>query len=124
MIGVASAVLLLTHGQIAGISGILGGLLQGDRRDRGWRAAFIGGLVAAGLFGSVVAPNAIGAQMRSLPVLAIAGLLVGYGTQMGRGCTSGHGVCGIARWSVRSLIAVATFMLSGAITATIAGALS
>lgn len=124
MIGVASAVLLLTHGQIAGISGILGGLLRGDQRDRGWRAAFVGGLLTAGLIGSLVAPGAIGAQLRSLPVLAIAGLLVGYGTQMGRGCTSGHGVCGVARLSVRSLVAVATFMLTGAITATLAGALS
>lgn len=125
MIGVASALLLLTHGRIAGISGILGGLLQRDPRgDGAWRAAFIGGLVAAGVIASVVAPAAIGAPVRSLPVLAIAGLLVGYGTQAGRGCTSGHGVCGISRWSIRSLVAVATFMTTGAITATIAGALS
>jgi uncharacterized protein len=124
MIGAASGFLLLTHGRIAGISGVVDGLLQRGSGDRGWRAAFVGGLIAAGMIASLVAPSAIGAQVRSLPMLAVAGVLVGYGTQLGRGCTSGHGVCGISRLSKRSFVAVATFMISGAITATLVGAVS
>lgn len=121
MIGVASAFLLLIHGRIAGISGIVGSLLQSTTRDRGWRLAFLGGMGAAGLVASFVAPAAVGASVRALPVVIVAGLLVGYGTRLGSGCTSGHGVCGISRFSGRSLAAVITFMTTGAITAMIAG---
>jgi uncharacterized membrane protein YedE/YeeE len=124
MIGAASSLLLLTHGRIAGISGVLGSLIHRDTSDGAWRAAFIGGLAAAGAFAAIISPAAIGAQVASTPLLVIAGLLVGYGTQLGRGCTSGHGVCGLSRLSVRSLVAVATFMTTGALTAMIAGALS
>ncbi len=124
MIGAASALLMLTYGRIAGISGVLGSLLQRDTTDRAWRAAFLAGLVGAGTIAAIAAPSASGAQVASVPVLVIAGLLVGYGTQLGRGCTSGHGVCGISRWSVRSLVAVATFMTTGVLTAMIAGAVS
>lgn len=122
MIGVASALLLLTHGRIAGISGITGSLLQSTTRDRGWRVAFLAGMVVSGLVASVVAPGAVGASVRPLPLVIVAGVLVGYGTRLGSGCTSGHGVCGMSRLSVRSLIAVLTFMTTGALTAVVAGA--
>ena len=124
MIGAASALLLLTHGRIAGISGISGSLLQASTRDRGWRLAFLGGLVAAGMVAGIVAPSAIGAAVRPLPVVIAAGLLVGFGTRLGGGCTSGHGVCGVSRLSARSLVAVATFMTTGAITAILARGVS
>lgn len=121
MIGLASAFLLLTHGRIAGISGIVGSLMQRTTHDRGWRLAFLAGMAGAGLVASVVAPSAVGASVRSLPVVIGAGLLVGYGTRLGSGCTSGHGVCGISRFSARSLVAVVTFMTTGVLTAIIAG---
>ena len=120
MIGAASALLLLAHGRIAGISGISGSLLQAGTRDRDWRLAFLGGLVAAGLVARIVAPSAIGASVQPLPIVILAGLLVGFGTRLGSGCTSGHGVCGLSRLSARSLVAVATFMLTGALTAVVA----
>jgi uncharacterized membrane protein YedE/YeeE len=121
LIGLASALLLLAHGRVAGISGILGGLLQPTDADRSWRIAFLGGLAFAGVIGAIVAPAAVGASVRSYPVVILAGLLVGFGTRLGNGCTSGHGVCGLARLSRRSLAAVITFMLTGALTAWLAG---
>jgi len=124
LIGLASTLLLLGHGRIAGISGIAGGLLQRATTDRAWRLAFVGGLASAGVVAALVAPAAIGPPVRSIGAVVVAGLLVGFGTRLGSGCTSGHGVCGISRWSGRSLIAVATFMTTGAITAMIAGRLS
>lgn len=124
LIGAASALLLVTHGRIAGISGILGAGLVRSTPDRDWRLAFLGGLLAAGLIAGVVAPSAIGASVRSLGVVVIAGLLVGFGTRLGSGCTSGHGVCGLSRLSMRSLVAVVTFMTTGALTAWIAGGAS
>ena len=124
MIGAAAALLLLTHGRIAGISGITGSVLQRTQDDRAWRLAFLGGLVAAGLVARIVAPLAIGPSVRSLPIVAVAGVLVGFGTRLGGGCTSGHGVCGVARCSARSLIAVGVFMITGIATAIVAGALS
>ncbi|MEO7730293.1 MAG: YeeE/YedE thiosulfate transporter family protein, partial [Kofleriaceae bacterium] len=75
----------------------------------------------AGLVGGLVFPTLVGASVRSLPIVIVAGLLVGFGTRMGSGCTSGHGVCGLSRLSVRSLVAVATFMTTGAVTASLAG---
>lgn len=122
LIGSAAALLMLAQGRVAGISGILGGLLPPVAADRDWRTAFLFGLIAAGAVGALVAPHAIGASVRGMPVLVIAGLLVGVGTRAGSGCTSGHGVCGLARLSPRSLVAVATFMLTGAVTATVMGA--
>jgi hypothetical protein len=124
MIGIASAALLLTHGRIAGISGVTGSLLQPATRDRGWRVAFLGGLVMAGVIASVVAPSAIGASVRSLPIVIIAGVLVGFGTRLGSGCTSGHGICGLSRLSARSIVAVGTFIATGAITAMLVGGAS
>jgi len=121
MIGGASALLLLTHGRIAGIAGITGALFQRSTRDRAWRLSFLIGLALSGLLAGLAAPSLIGAPVRSPLLLVAAGLLVGYGTRLGSGCTSGHGVCGLSRFSTRSLIAVATFMTTGAITATIVG---
>jgi len=121
LIGAAAALLFLTHGRVAGISGILGTLLPPVPSDRGWRVAFIGGLLAAGAVAAVVAPSAVGASVRSPTLVIVAGLLVGFGTRLGSGCTSGHGVCGLSRLSVRSMIAVVTFMTTGAIAAWLAG---
>lgn len=121
LIGVASALLLLANGRIAGISSVLGGLLLPSTIDRSWRVAFLAGLVVAGVTAALVAPAAIGSSVRSLPAVIAAGVLVGFGTRLGSGCTSGHGVCGLARFSGRSLAAVVTFMLTGAITAWLAG---
>jgi len=106
LIGAGAATLLLLNGRIAGISGIFDKLVHGAFGDAGWRAAFLVGLVVpAALHGLGQIEFA-----QSLPVLAIAGLLVGIGTRLGSGCTSGHGVCGIANLSPRSLLATATFM--------------
>jgi uncharacterized membrane protein YedE/YeeE len=121
LIGLASAFLLLAHGRIAGVSGIVGSLMQATTRDRGWRIAFIAGMSATGLVATVAAPSAVGASVRALPLVIVAGLLVGYGTRLGSGCTSGHGVCGISRLSARSLVAVITFMATGALTAILVG---
>ena len=117
MIGAAGALLLLTHGRIAGISGVLGSLLPPNAAgDRGWRVAFLGGLLAAGAVSAVVAPTAVGVSVRSLPLVVVAGLIVGFGTRLGSGCTSGHGVCGLARLSMRSLIATLTFIGTAMVT--------
>ena len=121
LIGAASALLLVTHGRIAGISGICGSLLQPDTTDRAWRLAFVLGLALAGITAVIIAPSAIGGSPRTLPMVAVAGVLVGFGTRMGSGCTSGHGVCGLSRRSRRSFVAVMTFMATGALTAWIAG---
>lgn len=124
LIGSGSALLLATHGRIAGISGIAGGLIERAAADRAWRLAFLAGLAVTGVVAAVVMPGAIGAPVRSLGAMAIAGLLVGFGARLGDGCTSGHGVCGLSRGSVRSMVAVGTFMATGAITAIVAGRLS
>lgn len=116
LIGAASSLLLLTHGRIAGVSGVIGEALLADRRGNGWRFAFLAGLALAGIVASVAAPRAVGTPALSMAGVAIAGLLVGYGTSTGGGCTSGHGVCGLSRLSVRSFVAVATFMAAGAVT--------
>jgi len=113
LIGTAAALLVLTTGRIAGISGVLGGLLRPVANDVAWRAAFIVGLVVAPvivmLLGFTPAPR-IDAGYGTL---VVAGLLVGIGTRYGAGCTSGHGVCGVSRLSPRSLVATAVFMAAG-----------
>ena len=124
MIGFASLLLLVGHGRIAGISGITSGLLQRATTDRAWRLAFVGGLACAGVVAALAAPAAIGPPVRSIGAVVTAGWLVGFGTRLGSGCTSGHGVCGLSRWSRRSLVAVTTFMVTGAITAMVAGRLA
>jgi len=113
LIGLAAAMFALLNGRIAGISGILGGLLRPVRGDAGWRVAFIAGLVGAPLayrLFSALPPVQVDA---GYGLLVVAGLLVGVGTRYGSGCTSGHGVCGISRLSPRSLIATITFMGAG-----------
>lgn len=120
IIGGAASLLMRSHGRIAGISGILAASLE-PSAERGWRVAFLAGLAAAGLGAAIVAPSAVTASPRSLPIVALAGLLVGAGTRLGGGCTSGHGVCGLARLSTRSLVAVVTFMITGALTVWVGG---
>jgi len=113
LIGGASALLILFNGRIAGISGILGGLLTPRTGDIAWRAAFLAGLVAAPLVWRVFAPLPAMQVEAGTVALVIAGLLVGIGTRYGSGCTSGHGICGLSRRSPRSLAATAAFMLAG-----------
>ena len=95
---------------------MLGGLLAPTRGDVAWRALFLFGMIAAGGAAVVLAPQTFGASPRNLLALAVAGLLVGIGTRIGNGCTSGHGVCGLSRFSVRSLVATLTFMGTGVLT--------
>ena len=116
LIGLAAAVFVLFNGRIAGISGILGGLLRPARGDMGWRLAFLAGLVAAPVCYGLVSALPEATVAADEGTLVIAGLLVGVGTRYGAGCTSGHGVCGISRRSPRSLIATAAFMLAGFVT--------
>lgn len=119
LIGLSASLLLLANGRIAGISGILGGLLSPKSGDIAWRLAFAAGLSAAGVAVFLSAPDLIAASdTRSMAATAIAGLLVGFGVRMGNGCTSGHGVCGLSRFSKRSLVATLTFMATGMATAT------
>lgn len=113
LIGLAAALLLLGNGRIAGISGIVGGLLRPAPGELGWRVAFILGLVLAPLVFSLVVPLPAAQIDADTFTLIVAGLLVGVGTRYGAGCTSGHGVCGLSRGSLRSLVATAAFMLAG-----------
>lgn len=118
LIGLASLSLMAFHGRIAGISGITGALL--DRTaggESGWRIAFLAGLVGSGVILSQSAPALYPTELpRSLPLLVVAGLLVGFGTRLGSGCTSGHGVCGLSRLSARSMAATGVFMAAGMVT--------
>jgi hypothetical protein len=120
LIGIAAAMLVLLNGRIAGISGIVGGLLTPRRGEIAWRLAFVAGLFAAPLlllsFGQEATPR-IDA---GFGMLVAAGLLVGVGTSYGSGCTSGHGVCGLSRLSPRSLVATIAFMLAGIATVSVA----
>ena len=115
LIGLAAAASILINGRVLGISGILGGLLRPHRGDLAWRALFLSGLLLAPVTLSLIAPG-----LATVPrieagdaALVAAGLLVGFGTRYGSGCTSGHGVCGLSRLSPRSLVATLTFMASG-----------
>jgi len=113
LIGLAAAIFILVNGRIAGISGILGGLLRPMAGDISWRITFVLGLVMAPvLYGLFAELPAIRIDS-GFPALVIAGLLVGIGTRYGSGCTSGHGICGISRLSPRSLVATASFMAAG-----------
>lgn len=117
LIGTASALMLLLAGRITGISSIVGGLLGGSGEERGWRLAFVVGLMLG-----VAAYAALGGGLEQITIeadyllLAAGGLLVGFGTRLGGGCTSGHGVCGLSRLSRRSLVATPTFIASAAVT--------
>jgi uncharacterized membrane protein YedE/YeeE len=113
LIGLAAVLLTLFTGRIAGISGIFGGCLNLSSGDKGWRIAFIAGLILAPLAGGLVGfPLAAPEMPASYVVIVAAGLLVGFGTRLGGGCTSGHGICGIARLSPRSIVATAIFMVT------------
>ena len=116
LIGLASVMFLLFNGRIAGISGIVGGLLKPTRGDMAWRIAFVAGLVISPLVFALAAPLPEVRVEAGYPVLVIAGLLVGIGTRFGSGCTSGHGVCGLSRRSPRSLVATVSFMFAGFVT--------
>src|SRR5882757_5362882 len=106
LIGLSASAMLLLDGKIAGISGILAGVLRPIRGDTLWRICFLGGLFAGGFLLRILLPRAFDfGTIRPLPILIVAGLMVGFGTRLGSGCTSGHGVCGIARLSPRSLLA-------------------
>ena len=117
LIGLGAAFLLWSVGRIAGISGIASGALEGARGDRAWRIAFLAGMMIAGAVALHYLPAPPREQTGPTALLIAAGLLVGFGTRLGNGCTSGHGVCGLARLSKRSLTAVAVFVVS-AIAAT------
>ena len=122
LIGLAASWLLLANGRATGISGIVGGLLGAWNADSTWRLSFLLGLMAGGGVLMATLPEAIVAPAgRSLVAVAAAGALVGYGTRLGSGCTSGHGVCGLTRFSPRSLVATLTFMGTGFVTATLLG---
>jgi uncharacterized membrane protein YedE/YeeE len=112
LIGVGAAVLLLLNGRVAGVSGILANVVELQSGEQGWRLGFIAGLLLPALVFGVGHPQLPGSGMPALG----AGLLVGVGTRLGSGCTSGHGVCGLANLSRRSLAATATFMLTALIT--------
>ncbi len=123
LIGLAATIVLLAQGRIAGICGIVARALEDDGA-RSFRLPFLLGLVAVGVVAARLTPTSFGAAVHGTPVLAAAGLLVGIGTTIANGCTSGHGVCGISRGSKRSLIATVTFMVAGAITVAIVGAVT
>lgn len=116
IIGVSAALFILMNGRIAGISGIIGGLLKPMKHDVLWRVAFVAGLFMAPTLYSLFAQMPDIQVDTNYPLLVLAGLLVGIGTRYGSGCTSGHGICGISRLSPRSIIATCVFMSSGIIT--------
>ncbi|MES2785991.1 MAG: YeeE/YedE family protein [Pseudomonadota bacterium] len=116
LIGLSAAMFVLLNGRIAGISGVLGGLLKPVKGDVGWRAAFLLGLVGSPLIYALVAKLPTPRIDAGFTALIVAGLLVGIGTRYGAGCTSGHGVCGLSRLSPRSLVATAAFMGAGFVT--------
>lgn len=117
IIGLSTVVLLVTSGRIAGISGIVAGLFQPDAGERSWRGLFLVGMVLGGVVMYLIRPEFFGEPLQRSPVVMVtAGLLVGFGTRLGSGCTSGHGICGLSRLSIRSLVAVLSFMAAGIVT--------
>ena len=122
LIGLGIAVVLIGTGRIAGLSGITAGILRPHSDDRGWRLSFLAGALAVGAVFEVVAPSTFdAAPPHPLWLVAISGVFVGLGTRIGNGCTSGHGLCGLGRFSKRSLIATCAFFGVGVVTATLAG---
>lgn len=114
LIGTAVTLMLLFNGRVAGISGIIASSLSKPNKDGLWRWFFIGGMLAGGVLIQIIHPELfVNRSGRNTGLILVAGLLVGYGTVMGSGCTSGHGVCGISRFSVRSVAATLTFMFFG-----------
>jgi len=113
LIGLAAAALVLLNGRVAGVSGIVGGMLKRPSADLGWRIAFVLGLIAAPATYALFAAIPAASIDAGYPLLVLAGLAVGVGTRFGAGCTSGHGVCGMSRLSPRSIVATMAFMLAG-----------
>jgi uncharacterized protein len=114
LIGVAATVMLLFNGRVTGISGIIAATISRPSREGLWRWLFLAGMIMGGTLMQIIQPNLlVNLSDRSTGLVLVAGLLVGYGTVMGSGCTSGHGVCGISRFSVRSALATVIFMLFG-----------
>ncbi len=120
LIGLAAGALILVNGRIAGISGIVGGLIRPRPGDVAWRVLFVAGLLLAPWLHRLLLPAATPQIHAGWITLGIAGSLVGFGTRLGSGCTSGHGVCGLSRLSPRSFAATAIFMLAGVITVYVA----
>lgn len=117
LIGIAVTLMLLFNGRVTGISGIIASSLTKPTSEGFWRWMFLGGLIAGGFLIQVIRPDFFAnASERSVSAILVAGLLVGYGTVMGSGCTSGHGVCGMSRLSIRSIVATLTFMFFGFLT--------
>lgn len=116
LIGASAVILMAFNGRIAGISGILGTLLAGRLKANAWKLTFLTGLIAAPLLWQLFAELPKASPNASTPLLVVSGLLVGFGTRLGSGCTSGHGVCGLSRLSMRSLVATLSFMTTGFIT--------
>jgi uncharacterized membrane protein YedE/YeeE len=116
LIGLAAGMLLLLNGRVAGVSGIAGGVLRPARGDVAWRLAFLAGLVAAPVCYALVHGLPAITFDVSLPTIALAGVVVGLGTRYGAGCTSGHGICGVARLSPRSIVATCCFVGMGMLT--------
>lgn len=124
IIALATSIMLLFNGKIAGISGITKGILVSPSKTLSWRYAFIVGLLIGGLIMKILAPDYFDYEFNfNIYEMILAGLLVGFGTAMGNGCTSGHGVCGLARLSPRSLAATLTFMFVAAVTVFLKGVL-
>ena len=120
LIGLAAVLLLALSGRVAGVSGILFGVFTRQSAERNWRLLFVAGLVLGGFIIQLLTDLPLITRTDfPLPLLILAGLLVGIGTRMGSGCTSGHGVCGISRLSTRSVLATITFMLFGMMTTTV-----
>ena len=118
VIGIAALVLLRFYKRIAGISGIFGGLFPFDTGETLWRLVFLAGLMTGGVVLSFLHSDAVTFELTySNPALILAGLLVGIGSRMGNGCTSGHGICGLGRLAPRSVVAVLTFMVTGILSA-------
>ncbi len=117
LLGVASSIVLVMHGRVAGIAGIFGGLFLPGHDARPFRLWFVAGLMVAGAGLAFLSPSFFSLErVPGLGVVCVAGLAVGYGTRLGAGCTSGHGICGLSRLSVRSLVATLTFMATGMLT--------
>lgn len=117
IIGLAATIMLLFSGRVTGISGIIGGILNSKTLDRDWRIFFVAGLILGGFTLKILRPDFFTVISSATTIdYVIAGLLVGFGTLLGNGCTSGHGVCGISRFSPRSLVATVTFISAGVIS--------
>jgi uncharacterized membrane protein YedE/YeeE len=117
LLGLSATGLLMFNGRIAGVAGILRGVLQPNRGDIAWRVLFLLGLFAGGAPFALLRPETFGASPRPLVFILVAGLLVGAGVRLSNGCTTGHGICGMSRLSKRSIVATMTFMAAGAATA-------